>query len=628
MKKIGRTISIMLAMLLTLQSGINVSASEKSVSGLSNQEKSASGLLDSEALIAELMDQEEGISGLSKEEMFPSEISYSEIGSEIEAYVAEHEETTAGLAVSVFDRDETIYSNYFGYADKENQTAVDEETVFEWGSVTKLLVWVSVMQLWEQGELEFDCDVRTYLPENFLTNLSYDQPVTMLHLMNHNAGFQEVYFDIFSKEGSEILSLGEILAAHKPDQIYEPGTVTAYSNWGVALAGYIVECVSGMQFSDYVHEHIFEPLGMEHSALLPDLSDNEWVQEKRKDLQCYTADGTLIPGCFYHISMYPAGMCTSTLGDFEQFARTLLDENSVLFQSADTWKTMFSPTAYYGDSEIPSNCHGFWVIPLAVKAVGHGGNTAGCSSYLLLEPESGIGTVVMTNQYQENVYNTEMMRLIFGEFQEEAYFSGEREEPSGIYRSARTVRVGPLKILSMAYESGEWEDDTCWVYSDSQGAEKVTYAYADIVRVSTAEFALEIGITTLMLIGLLFSLISLLARLIRRLIYLAKGKTPAKLALGAWSIWSGILQMLVLILIFFAVMLISSYEPSKNCVWVFVLMCIIAVLMTGMAVYGLMKFRKTPGSRKMKVYHAAVLFSLIITVVNILYWNMFMFWMV
>ena len=96
------------------------------------------------------------------------------------------------------------------------------------------------------------------------------------------------------------------MLAHEPEQIYEPGTVTAYSNWGVALAAYIVECVSGMSFADYVHQNIFEPLGMEHTAIAVNLSDNTWVQEQRSELECYTIDGELIEDCFYYITLYPA----------------------------------------------------------------------------------------------------------------------------------------------------------------------------------------------------------------------------------------------------------------------------------------------------------------------------------
>lgn len=200
----------------------------------------------------------------AKEMKLPSEIAVTNIGTEIENYVDEHSNTTAGMAVAIFNNEDEIYKNYFGYADIENQILVDNETVFEWGSASKLLVWVSVMQLWEQEEIDLNEDIRKYLPEDFLSNLKYDTPITMLNLMNHNAGFQEVYVDLFVSDGISLPSLEEALLAHEPKQIYEPGTVTAYSNWGVALAAYTVERISGMNFSEYVHKNIFEPLEMEY----------------------------------------------------------------------------------------------------------------------------------------------------------------------------------------------------------------------------------------------------------------------------------------------------------------------------------------------------------------------------
>ena len=93
------------------------------------------------------------------EDILPSGIPYTEIGKEIEAFVSGHEDQTAGVAAAVFDRSSVIYDGYFGYANKEEGLAVDEQTVMEWGSVTKLTVWVSVMQLWEQGKLDLNQDI-------------------------------------------------------------------------------------------------------------------------------------------------------------------------------------------------------------------------------------------------------------------------------------------------------------------------------------------------------------------------------------------------------------------------------------------------------------------------------------
>ncbi|MBQ7776447.1 MAG: beta-lactamase family protein [Lachnospiraceae bacterium] len=560
-------------------------------------------------------------------ETLPSGTAYEGIGEEIEAFVAEHEATNVGMAVSIFGQGETIYTNYFGYADKEAKLAVTQETVMEWGSATKLLVWVSVMQLWEQGKLDLEADVRTYLSEDMLTNLNYDTPVTMTHLMNHQAGFQEHYSDLFVKEQENILSLEEALKAHRPEQIYEPGTVTAYSNWGCALAGYIVERVSGMSFAEYVHKNIFEPLGMGHSALAADLSDNLWVQEQRKELQCYTIEGTLIPDCFYYITLYPAGMCTSTLEDFESFGKALLREDSPLFDSTDTWKMLFTASAYLGDSEIPSNYHGFWVLPYGVETVGHGGNTAGCSSYLWLDLQNRIGAVVMTNQSNETIYNGEMMELVFGNFSAQEYFAENRKEWEGIYRPGRTVRKGPFKLMSLSFMLGEVEEDDYWMTGTFGGVEKVCYPYGDWVRVPVWQFVLELTLVLMWIVALVFSMVSLLVKLIRKLVNVCRRKRSV-VVLGRWSALAAVVQLANLLLLVWVAYQALSYAMASTYMWAFAVFAVLAGAMVGMTVYGVQNVLRKSSARIRKLYNWVTIVLLISTVANILYWNLFMGWLV
>lgn len=73
----------------------------------------------------------------------------------------------AGMAYAVFNGEQEIASGYYGYADKENNIEVDKDTVFEWGSASKLMVWVSVMQLVEQGKISLEADIQEYLPSMF-----------------------------------------------------------------------------------------------------------------------------------------------------------------------------------------------------------------------------------------------------------------------------------------------------------------------------------------------------------------------------------------------------------------------------------------------------------------------------
>lgn len=90
----------------------------------------------------------------AQEEKLPSGMNESELKNQINDYVNSNMETTDGMAYWVFRGTRDIASGYFGYADKENDIKVDENTVFEWGSVSKLMVWVSVMQMDEQGKID------------------------------------------------------------------------------------------------------------------------------------------------------------------------------------------------------------------------------------------------------------------------------------------------------------------------------------------------------------------------------------------------------------------------------------------------------------------------------------------
>lgn len=124
------------------------------------------------------------------EKTTPSGLAYDDIGTEIDAYIKEYEAGLASVGTCVFDENGIICEVYYGYSDIENKTLADEETVYEWGSVSKLLVRVSAMQLKEQGKLNFEKDIREYLPEGFLTKLQYeDETITMLNKYLTNGFF-------------------------------------------------------------------------------------------------------------------------------------------------------------------------------------------------------------------------------------------------------------------------------------------------------------------------------------------------------------------------------------------------------------------------------------------------------
>lgn len=397
-------------------------------------------------------------SALAEENTTPSGIAFGDIGKEIEAYA--RDKTYPSFETAVFCGDEVLYKGCFGYADVENQIPADDETVYEWGSTTKTLTWVSVMQLWEQGKLDLEADVRTYLPDDFFQHLTYDDPITMLDLMNHRAGFQDTIYTMAVQDESKITSLYDTLRAIEPAQINKPGTVTSYSNWGTALAGYIVECVSGEDYVDYVHHHIFEPLGMEHTAIDAAHTDNQWVKQQREKLKTYYVseeNGTEQLedlGDAWYILIYPAGSATGTLDDLLKYAQSLVDENTPLFEKSSTLDYMLSASSFIGDTNIPNSCHGFWADQYAVEVLGHNGSTIGCSANLCFNRETGIGTVVMTNQDLEDYFISGIPKLIFGDLIDNPIIRSfeitGNTDFSGYYLSNRSILKGLYKLPDVA----------------------------------------------------------------------------------------------------------------------------------------------------------------------------------
>ncbi len=191
-----------------------------------------------------------------------------------------------GATVAVVQEGELLFAKGYGYADlAQGKPVVVDQTLFFPGSVGKLFTWTAVMQLAEQGKLDLDADINDYLDftipamlyprrENQTGDQAGDQvadPITLAHLMTHTAGFEEQLAAIHVAGPDDLQPLRDFLVEAMPARVYAPGQWFAYSNYGTALAGYIVERISGQPFETYITEHILKPLAMEHSAAVQPL---------------------------------------------------------------------------------------------------------------------------------------------------------------------------------------------------------------------------------------------------------------------------------------------------------------------------------------------------------------------
>ncbi len=534
-----------------------------------------------------------GTAGAQSEFVAPSGLNEAQLITAVDAFIQENEPDTAGAAISIFRNEQTIHQWYIGEADIENDVPVSDQTVFEWGSVTKTLVWVSALQLWEQGKLDLEADVRTYLPDGFFTKRKNDDPVTYLNLMHHNAGWEEMVKDLFLPQGSGFNGLEAELKSHEPLQIYETEQYTAYSNWGVALAGHIIERISGLTFADYVHRNIFEPLGMTQTALLPDLSDNAWVRARRPVTQGYTVINRLISPNWYQINLYPAGMATSTLRDFELFGKALAGDengNTPLFAKAATLKKLLEPTLYYGDRAYPRNAHGFWAMGYSVPVYGHGGNTAAHSAILLLDPASHIGTVVLTNQSGEQVFNDGLGPILYGDFIPGESAADPEPIEEGVYQSSRTVQNGFAKIYSLmnrpsfrktdaGYEGAALGQKIPLQYAaadlvnakgmvgalgkDRNGNSTIQFYVMDLYKIPELQNILEWAVLVLWISAVLYSLVMLILGVINA-IRVKNGKPPASYAADWKRTFTYLFSILSLVTVLLLAAGILTYQPSGS----------------------------------------------------------------
>ncbi|MGT2930127.1 serine hydrolase [Streptococcus dentasini] len=569
-------------------------------------------------------------------EKLPSGNTYDNIGSKIEAFVDQHKDTTAGMETAVFTADETLYEGHFGYMDKAKGLKADETSVFEWGSSSKTVTWVSVMQQVEAGRIDLKEDIRTYLPKNFLKNLKFDKPITMLDLMNHKAGFQETYIKFLAPNDNQIIPLEDYLSQVQPPQVYESGTVTAYSNWGTALAGYIVQKVTGQDFADYVKAEIFEPLGMKHTAIKLDLSDNAYVKKERGKNQSYDTTGKNIGYQLFLANPYPAGSIIGTLGDLQTYAQALLkQEEGVLFDKKATWEELFSASDVYGNSDIPKNHHGFWTGEYAKAVTWHNGGTFGYTNNLILDVDNKIGLVVMTNQVGEQVYNQKMPELIFGKYKDSPLAKRPKDNYSGTYLTSRTFLEGPLSIVKLTELQNSQSDQFSQTLSSSyyevsqtpDGKEVISLSGADLMKVTQGQVWLMYGTAIAGGLAVIYALghllISAITWLIRRL---KKKVTPAQSKL-----WQHLLAGLITLVGLAVGVLLMAIITQNSAVLNTVPLLAMGFALIGLALLGLLLWRlifwpKGQLDWKAKLHYGLTVFAALATVWFIYFFDLYQWW--
>ncbi|MEZ4457329.1 MAG: serine hydrolase domain-containing protein [Gemmatimonadales bacterium] len=298
----------------------------------------------------------------------------------------------AGLAVAIVSDGRILAAKGFGAADVGGGIPMTAETVVRGASLSKTITAIAVMQQVQRGALDLDRDVNDYL--DFRIPDAFGGPVTLRHLLTHTAGFEETSY----KRWRPSRSLRDF-AAEVPDRIYPPGTVPAYSNYGLTLAGYLVSRVTGEPFGNYVERHILAPLGMVRSAFRftvpPEIGPASRMYPR--------ASAAPYPdNLFQELAAEdaPAAALATTATDMTRFLEMMLRQgrlDSAVVLEPSSVAAMEAPAFVPSPGVQPIGLGMFRTDYRGHRVIGHSGDGEGAHADLKLMPDLDIGFFVALN---------------------------------------------------------------------------------------------------------------------------------------------------------------------------------------------------------------------------------------
>jgi len=302
------------------------------------------------------------------------------------------------VAAAIVKGNEIVWQGYFGAADPNTGRRPDADTIYVLASISKVVTATAALQLYEQGLLDLDADINTYLPFPVRNPHYPNEPITAQILMTHRSGlawpdgedpfFYSNYPDDSAPDLGPWLQAylvpggSEYVAAMWKD--VRPGELVSYSNVGAALVGYLVEAITGQDFADYCRENIFLPLGMAGTSFRNrDLDSRQMAALYASQAQ------TTGP---YSVKFYPATTVKSSIAEFSRFAMAYINRGSL-----DGTRILEEETVELAwTQQVTGSTVGmFWWQTNAWW--GHTGGYTGVSSSLNIHPDQDMAILVFAN---------------------------------------------------------------------------------------------------------------------------------------------------------------------------------------------------------------------------------------
>ena len=316
-----------------------------------------------------------------------------------------------GGAFLVAQNGEIVYEHYYGVQQKTTGVPVTEKSYFRCASVTKLVTGIGLMKMMDDGMLEPDEDISTYLGYAVGNPRYPDTPITLRMLMSHTAGLNEnSSYSSKSSKLSNMIALDQKAKANFKD--VRPGSEYAYSNFGAGITGAIIESVTGEDVSSFMREYLFEPLGIDAAYTATQLEEPEYLTATyHKDGSLYIApsyalrqtyDAQATPDTHYRVTV---GSLLIRPRDLTRLGIALCSDGTVdgvRVLSEDAIAMMRQEQSEETTGITSDSPYSFFTIRQDTllegrRVYGHQGTDEGIVCNLYVEPESQTVFCVMTN---------------------------------------------------------------------------------------------------------------------------------------------------------------------------------------------------------------------------------------
>ncbi|MFT5171216.1 MAG: CubicO group peptidase (beta-lactamase class C family) [Candidatus Marinamargulisbacteria bacterium] len=306
-----------------------------------------------------------------------------------------HGQGIRGVSIALVDEGNEVWAAGFGHIDLEGRVTANADSVYQIGSITKLLTMTVALKLWEQKKLDFHSHITSYLPDFSIRSVYQEHPVITPHmLLTHHSGLpRDLYSGLWQSTDKPLNVILEDLS--KQHVVYPPYYAFSYSNLGYAVLGAMMAEISGKSFSDLVEREVFNPLGMSRSGFR--FGPEPYFSKG------YSRDGVMaFPRLFRDTSAIGA---YSSVSDLSRWMRMFLNDGKVgatAYLSPKSVENTFNPQNRHIGLDFDLSVGLGWflsdtALDYDTPVAFHEGNTTEFVSYLAVVPEYKIGVVILAN---------------------------------------------------------------------------------------------------------------------------------------------------------------------------------------------------------------------------------------